>query len=134
MASIETTTVQTDGVDYRHWEGPHIVAAGWESSSAGLGVPGNTVIYGWQDVYGAPFKDVHKLLKWQVIQLKSGSEIFNYRIVFTAILDGPCQDMRVGSESERWVLPSLDERVTLITCYPETAYTHRVVVVALREP
>ena len=134
VTPIENSFVEREGRDYRHWQGPHIVAGGWEASSAGLGVPGNTVIYGWQDVYGAPFKDVHKLLPLQVIQLKSGGEIFNYRIAFTAILEEPCQHMLLGSAGERWVLPSLDERVTLITCYPETAYTHRVVVVALREP
>jgi sortase (surface protein transpeptidase) len=41
--------------------------------------------------------------------------------------------MLPGSENERWVLPSRDERVTLFTCYPENGYSQRVVVVALRK-
>ena len=130
---IEKQLVRIDGISYNHWEGPHVVAAGWESSSAGLGVPGNTVLFGWQDVYGGPFRDLHKVLVGQVVQLKSGDELFNYRVAHTVLLSEICQDMLPDSAGERWTLPSTDERVTLITCYPEFGYSHRVVVVALRE-
>ena len=133
IVPIQKELIQVDGITYNHWEAPYVIAAGWESNSAGLGVPGNTVIFGWQDVYGAPFKDLHRVLVGQVVQLKSGEEIFGYRVAFTAILSETCQEMQPGTEGERWVLPSTDERVTLFTCYPQTSYSHRVVVVALPE-
>lgn len=133
VVPIQKQFTQIDGHDYSHWEGPHTIAGGWESGSAGLGVPGNTVIFGWQDVYGGPFRELHKVLVGQVVQLKSGEELFSYRVAHTTILSEQCQDMLVGSSGERWTLPSIDERVTLITCYPELGYSHRVVVVALRE-
>ena len=98
-----------------------------------MGVPGNTVIFGWQDVYGGPFRDLHKILVGQVIQLWSGAQVFSYQVAYTVILNEQCQDMLPGSQNERWVLLSKDERITLFTCYPEMGYSHRVVVVALRE-
>jgi len=133
LVPIQKEQKAIDGIFYDHWEGPHVIAAGWESSSAGLGVPGNTVIFGWQDVYGGPFANLHQLLPQQVIQLRAGDQIFSYSVVYTALLNERCQDMLPGSENERWVLPSRDERVTLFTCYPENGYSQRVVVVALRK-
>jgi LPXTG-site transpeptidase (sortase) family protein len=133
IVPIQEEERTVNGQSYIHWEGPHVVAAGWESDSAGLGVVGNTVLFGWQEVYGAPFANLHKLLTGQVVQLLAGEEVFNYRVVYTAILEERCQDMQLGSTNARWVLPATDERVTLITCYPQNGYSHRVVVVALRE-
>jgi sortase A len=133
VVPIQKQDIQIDGVGYSHWEGPHVIAAGWESSSAGLGVVGNTVIFGWQDVYGGPFRDLHMILPGQVIQLWSDQQVFSYRVAFTTFLSERCQDMLPGSENQRWVLPSRDERVTLFTCYPENGYSQRVVVVALRK-
>jgi LPXTG-site transpeptidase (sortase) family protein len=131
VVPIQKQDIQIDGVGYSHFEGPHVIAAGWESSSAGLGVVGNTVIFGWQDVYGGPFRELHNILPGQVIQLWSDQQVFSYRVVFTTILTDRCQDMLPESENARWVLPSKDERVTLFTCYPELGYSQRVVVVAL---
>jgi LPXTG-site transpeptidase (sortase) family protein len=33
-------------------------------------------------------------------------------------------------ENARWILPSEDERLTLITCWPYESNTHRLVLVA----
>jgi len=36
----------------------------------------------------------------------------------------------VRQENARWIAPTDDERLTLVTCWPYTNNTHRVVVVA----
>lgn len=33
-------------------------------------------------------------------------------------------------ENARWILPSEDERITLITCWPYFSNTHRLIIVA----
>jgi len=40
------------------------------------------------------------------------------------------QPLDVRRENARWILPTSDERVTLITCWPYSANTHRLVVIA----
>jgi sortase A len=39
-------------------------------------------------------------------------------------------DMDTRMENARWILPSTDERLTLITCWPAESNTHRLIVVA----
>ena len=122
-----------DGITVQWWA-PESIAAGWQPDSAGLGVPGNTVLYGYHDVYGAVFKDLHLLLPGQVIQLKYGEEIFNYRVAFSEIFEERCPEWDTDSQTYRWILPSTDERITLVTCYPPKGNTHRVIVVAVPDP
>ncbi len=68
----------------------------------------------------------------QVIQLKYSEEIFSYRVVFVEIFEERCPDWNPESEAFRWILPSTDERITLVTCWPANDNTHRVIVVAVR--
>jgi sortase (surface protein transpeptidase) len=37
-------------------------------------------------------------------------------------------------ENTAWIGPMDDERITLVTCWPETSNTHRLVVVAEPDP
>jgi len=34
-------------------------------------------------------------------------------------------------QNARWILPSADERLTLLTCWPYTTNTHRLIIVAI---
>ncbi len=118
---------------YKQWEAPWAYRPGWQLDSAGLGVPGNTVLYGHHNVAGGVFEHIHELKPGQVIQIKSGDTLFTYRVVLSLLLEERGQPVEVRLENARWILPSYDERITLITCWPETGNTHRVVVVAVRE-
>ena len=33
-------------------------------------------------------------------------------------------------ENAAWIMPSEDERLTLVTCWPYTSNTHRLIIVA----
>jgi sortase A len=37
-------------------------------------------------------------------------------------------------ENARWIQPSADERVTLVTCWPRFGNSHRLIVVAAPAP
>jgi sortase A len=126
VESENGTTVQ--------WWAPEAVAAGWQPDTAGLGAPGNTVLYGYHNIYGSVFQDLHLLLVGQVIQLKAGEEIFSYRVAFTKIIDERCPAWNLASDALRWILPSTDERLTLVTCYPPEGSSQRLIVVAIPDP
>lgn len=125
--------IDYEGQAYLQWEAPVGKVAGWQVTSAGLGVPGNTVLYGHHNIDGKVFENLYKVRVGQVIQLKSGDQLFTYRVVYADILEEKYQPLEVRLENARWLLPSTDERVTLVTCWPATSNTHRVIVVAVRD-
>ncbi|HKX56322.1 MAG TPA: sortase, partial [Xanthomonadales bacterium] len=125
--------IEFEGTTYTQWEAPYGFVAGWQTDSAGLGVPGNTVLYGHHNIAGKVFENLYRLQVGQVIQMKSGDELFTYRIVLSMILEEKYQPLEVRLENASWILPSTDERITLITCWPERGNSHRVVVVAVRD-
>jgi hypothetical protein len=44
------------------------------------------------------------------------------------------QPLEVRRENARWIGPSNDERLTLVTCWPRHDNTHRLILVALPAP
>jgi sortase A len=92
---------------------------------------GNTVINGHHNVWGHVFGRLIYVQPGDRIILYSGDEEFNYTVVQTMILEEENQPISVRIENARWLLPSPDERVTLVTCWPQTNFTHRLVVIAL---
>ncbi|MGH2581400.1 MAG: sortase [Anaerolineales bacterium] len=133
VVSAEFRYIDFEGKTYVQWEAPRGYVPGWQTDSAGLGVPGNTVLYGHHNIAGKVFENLYRLQVGQVIQMKSGDELFTYRVVLSMILEEKYQPLEVRLENARWILPSTDERITLITCWPERGNSHRVVVVAVRE-
>jgi hypothetical protein len=61
----------------------------------------------------------------------SGAKQFNYIIANKMILPEKDQPLSVRLENSRWIMPSTDERVTLVTCWPATSNTHRLILVAV---
>jgi sortase (surface protein transpeptidase) len=54
-----------------------------------------------------------------------------YRVEMNLILKERFQPVEVRLQNAAWILPSQDERLTLISCWPYESNTHRVVIVAL---
>lgn len=122
--------VQLGEVAYGQWVAPDERAAGWHPTSAGLGQPGNTVINGHHNVYGKVFGGLINLRSGDLIQVFSGQTEFDYVVTNTMILPERFVNDETRLDNARWILPSDDERLTLITCWPETSNTHRLIVVA----
>ena len=123
--------MQFEGEIYDQWLAPDYRAAGWHETSAGLGVPGNTVLNGHHNIKGEVFRDVYRLQVGDEIILYSAQAEFKYVVVYTAILEERNQPLEVRLANAEWIQPTEDERVTLITCWPYESNTHRVVVVAV---
>jgi len=132
-APVVPTTVKKieyQGKTYYQWVVPDYFAAGWHNTSALLGDVGNTVISGHHNVHGKVFENVVTLREGDLIEVYSGDVKFKYEVAYTLLLPERFQTLTVREENARWILPSDDERLTLITCWPAASNTHRVVVVA----
>jgi LPXTG-site transpeptidase (sortase) family protein len=122
--------VNLGGKIFEQWQAPMYFAAGWLPTSAGLGVPGNTVLDGHHNVYGKVFERLIDLNPGDSIQLSSGNTVFQYIIIDKQILPEKDEPLSVRLENAHWLLPSDDERLTLVTCWPSWSNTHRLFIVA----
>jgi len=127
---VSFSTITIGSQVYDQWLTPNQFAAGWQTSSALLGLPGNTVLSGHHNEYGKVFKDLVKLKKGDIVSIYSVAREFRYQVVATMVLPELNQPLSVRLENARWIEQSTDERITLITCWPAYSNTHRVIVVA----
>jgi len=110
---------------------PEEFAVGWHEHSAPLGVIGNTVISGHHNAFGEVFNGLVDLEVGDTFIIASGAKQFSYIIANKMILPEKDQPLSVRLENGRWILPSNDERVTLVTCWPARSNTHRLILVAV---
>lgn len=128
-APVETVGWHTvDGVS--QWDVPDTFAAGWLMTSAPLGKPGNTAITGHHNIAGEVFRNLVKLQPGDRITLYANDQPFFYEVASRRILPERGQSDEVRRANARWIQPTSDERITLITCWPYTSNTHRLVIVA----
>jgi sortase A len=128
-APIETVGWHVvDGVS--QWDVPDTFAAGWLMTSASLGKAGNTAITGHHNVAGEVFRNLVKLKRGDRVTLYAQDQPFVYEVQSRRILPERGQSDEVRRENARWMQPTTDERITLITCWPYTSNTHRLIIVA----
>ena len=112
------------------WDVPDKFAAGWLMTSAPLGQPGNTAITGHHNIAGEVFRYLVKLKPGDSITLYAHDQPFYYEVESRRILLDAGQPESVRRANARWIQPTEDERVTLVTCWPYTNNTHRLIIVA----
>jgi len=122
--------IEIDGMLFQQWLAPKKFAAGWQSSSAPLGIPGNTILDGHHNVYGEVFGRLKDLLPGDLIHIFSGDTLIEYQVTNHMILLEKDQPLSVRLDNASWLQPTTDERLTLVTCWPPESNTHRVFVIA----
>jgi LPXTG-site transpeptidase (sortase) family protein len=130
VEAVEPTLVSVAGEVYQQWQVPNRRVAGWHANSARLGEEGNTVLNGHHNVYGEVFVRLVDLSVGDTIQLYSEEEVFTYVITNRMIVPEKYQTLDVRMNNAQWILPSGDERITLITCWPYESNSHRLILVA----
>jgi sortase A len=119
------------GKQYQQWVAPNFFAAGLLTTSAPLGVPGNTVLIGHDNIHGEVFAHLPNLRVGDRIRVYSGDHAFAYAISLIMILPERWQPLKVRIENAQWIAPSPDERLTLVSCWPYASNTHRLIIVAM---
>jgi LPXTG-site transpeptidase (sortase) family protein len=123
-------TIEIGGQTYTQWLAPYSFAAGWQEGTALAGAPGNTVLNGHHNIYGEVFGRLHELTQGDAVEVDSGGRTLHYTVRQVMILEERGLPMQQRLENARWVLPSQDARLTLVTCWPPESNTHRLIVVA----
>jgi sortase A len=121
---------QIKGAAASVWDVPDQRAAGWLKTSAPAGQPGNTVLDGHHNIRGQVFKQLVDLKPNDAIDLYAGGTVYRYAVTEKHILRDRDQPMPVRIANAQWIQPTTDERLTLVTCWPFTNNTHRLIIVA----
>jgi LPXTG-site transpeptidase (sortase) family protein len=119
---------QPNGVSV--WDIPNHFAAGWLKTSAPIGQPGNTVLEGHHNMAGEVFRRLVDLKSGDLIEVHSNERAYSYQVTALHILPDRDEPIEVRRQNALWIQPTSDERLTLVTCWPYTNNTHRLIVVA----
>ncbi len=130
VEEIGVVPVESGGETYYQWLVPNDYIAGWHDNSALLGQVGNTVLNGHHNVYGEVFRDIIDLEEGDQIILYDANQAYKYQVTDKQILLERGQPLQVRLDNAQWIAPTDDERITLVTCWPYTDNSHRLVVVA----
>ena len=105
-------------------------AAGWHQNSALPGEGGNIVISGHHNLKGEVFRYIVDLIPGDVITLYSDGQPLDYSVKFRLVVHDKGVSAEQRRENTRWIGSFPEERLTLVSCWPYTSNTHRVIVVA----
>lgn len=109
-------------------------AAGWHNTSAPPGQPGNTVLAGHNNINGEVFRYLVDVEEGDEVDLYVGDTVYRYYVEQKLLLKEKGEPLEVRLRNAQWIAPTEDVRATLVTCWPYTSNTHRVIVVAKPRP
>ncbi|MGC9399400.1 MAG: sortase [Anaerolineae bacterium] len=113
------------------WLVPDWKAVGWHNTSAPLGAGGNTVLNGHNTTRGEVFRDLYRLEPKDHIEVKGADgQTYVYRVENVYIVEEAGQPLEVRLENARYIQPTRDERLTLVTCHPYASTRYRLIVIA----
>ena len=134
ITPVGWATIEVGGETFGQWQVPDAAMVGWHDTSAGLGQLGNTVLNGHHNLYGEVFRRLVELQAGDELRLSAGEVQRTYVVSETVILLERGQPIEVRLANAERILPADDERVTLVTCWPYSGNSHRLVVVAKPAP
>ena len=129
IVSTGWTTVEQGGQASQVWTVVDQVV-GWHKTSALPGSTGNVVLNGHHNIKGEVFRYLVDVEVGDRVTLYARDQAFEYAITEKQILKEKGEPLEVRQQNAIWMEPTPDERVTMITCWPYTNNTHRLIVVA----
>jgi LPXTG-site transpeptidase (sortase) family protein len=133
IQSVDFLEFKFDERTYLQWMTPDEFAVGWHNLSAALGSPGNTVLNGHHNVHGEVFRNLGQVEEGDLIVLIAGDQVRRYKITEKMVLPEKDQTMEVRVRNAEWIQPTDDERVTLVTCWPYSGNSDRLIVIGKPE-
>lgn len=129
VVEVGWRTVEKDGRPVTVW-GVADYAVGYHKGSAYPGQIGNCVLSGHHNVRGEVFRYLVNLEPGDEIMLYVGDTAYHYVVKEKFIVPEKYASKEQQLENKKWIDPTPDERLTLVTCWPYWSYTHRVIVIA----
>lgn len=121
--------VNLHGTQVSTWVVPQN-AAGWHENSALPGQGSNVVISGHHNRGAEVFRNLAEVEVGDNLILRAGGRDYRYTITDRLILPELGAPEAQRQQNGQWILPTLTERVTLVTCWPYQGNSHRLIVVA----
>jgi len=131
VKKAQTVQVKVDRQEFTQLSVPEEFAAGWYEGSAAPGEIGNILINGFQDNYGGVFKNLIHLEIGDSVLISSGNSNFQYTITKKIVYPFQSSEPVDILESAQWMLPSNDERLTLVTSWLNESTPYRLILVAV---
>jgi sortase A len=105
-------------------------AVGHHSGSANPGEPGNVVLSGHVDYRGQVFKELHNVKKGDqvIVYTEKGQYVYVVTDLVLVREDGASDAEK--ARNARYMDPTPDQTLTMITCYPYGIDTHRFIAIA----
>jgi sortase A len=118
------------GANAVEWTAPNNRNVGWHDYSGRIGEGKNIVLNGHNNIYGAVFRKLYTLEAGDEIKLQAGDREVSYVVEEVMILKERGEPLDVRIQNAKYIQPMADDRLTIISCWPENNNTHRVVVIA----
>ncbi len=135
ITPIGQTEVKVEGVLQPIWDVPNWRAAGWHETSAKIGAAGNTVLNGHNTSNGEVFRDLYKLEVGAEIFIEAADGMtYTYVVTEKLILPEKGQSLEKRLQNAQYILPTADERLTLVTCHPYGSLDNRLLIIAHPAP
>ncbi len=122
--------VENGRAGHQQWGVPDQYAAGWHNTSAPFGQPGNTVLNGHNNIHGAIFQNLVDLPLGAEIIIKTNDQDYYYKVTGRDFLLERGAPLRERLHNARYISSTDDERMTIVTCWPNSSNSHRLVVIA----
>lgn len=112
------------------WD-PPAYAAGHYNSSGNPGGGRNIVFQGHNNIAGEVFRNLDKLSPGDEIILLTDTGEYRYQVQQTIIIPYVGYEAQAIPQIQSMTGPQSSEMVTLVSCWPYSTYTSRIIVVAL---
>ncbi len=123
--------VKIGGVTQPMWDVPNRRVAGWHETSAKIGAIGNTVLNGHNTSNGEVFRYLYKLdVGAEVLIEADDGATYTYTVTEKLILPEAGQSIETRMQNAQYILPTTDERLTLVTCHPYGSLANRLLIIA----
>jgi len=129
VVEVEYKMAKENGETMASWKVADY-AAGFHRGSAYPGHPGNTVIAGHNNIRGRVFRHLLDLLPGDNIYLYVDKQEFHYVVTQRLLFKEKGMPWETRLKNAKWIQPTDDERLTLISCWPFIKPDHRVVIIA----
>lgn len=119
----------TDGAIFSEWDVADY-AAGWHKNSMVPGERGNIVMSGHNNIKGSVFRELDQLKRGDEIDVTAGGVKYRYAVEDVLIVPEKYATAAQRAANLRYIEPTDDDRLTLVSCWPRNDNTHRIIVIA----